>query len=135
VRVTRNLATVLLAAVALVACGGGDDDEQDAEQTVKDFVQATNDRDADKFCDELVTQEFLEGTTGATGDNARDACKRQLRSLKGLQVKLDEVKETKVDGDRATVTATIEAQGRKQDRDFKLVNEDGDWRLAGGSGE
>jgi hypothetical protein len=125
---TALLATVLGAA-ALAACGG--DGESDAEQTVKDFVTATNERDADEFCGELVSQSFLEQTTGAKGDKAKDACKKQFRSLKGLKVRLVEIKDTKVDGDEATVTATLEAQGQRQQQAFRLKKEDGRFRLTG----
>ena len=52
------------------ACGGGGDDEEDVEETVRDFVQATNEPDEDAFCGEFVTQEFIEQSTGANGDEA-----------------------------------------------------------------
>jgi hypothetical protein len=60
------IALVAVSAVALPACGGGDDKE-DIEQTVRDFVSATNDRDAGEFCGEIVTQEFLDWRQGRRG--------------------------------------------------------------------
>ena len=51
-------------------------------------MTATRERDADAFCDELVTQEFLEQATGATGDAGREACKREFNSLTGVEVEL-----------------------------------------------
>ena len=57
----RRLALIcLLVAVAMAGCGG--DDKKDAEQTVRDFVDALNTHDADRYCDELITKEFLEKT-------------------------------------------------------------------------
>ncbi len=50
---------------------------------MRDFVNATNERDADAFCDELFTQEFLESTTGASGDKAQDECRRQMKASAG----------------------------------------------------
>jgi Domain of unknown function (DUF4878) len=127
--VVRRIALIcLLAAVA--GCGG--DDKTDAEQTVRDFVQATSERDADKFCDELVTQEFLEQTIGATGDKARESCKREFSSLSGLRVDLVRIEKTKVDGDHATVTAVLNRQGQRVTQELRLKKEDGDWKLAGG---
>jgi ketosteroid isomerase-like protein len=124
---------VLLAAPALVLPGcGGDDDKEDIEQTVRDFVSATNDRDADTFCGEIVTQEFLEQSTGATGDEAEDECKRQLEAIKGLEVELAEISKTEVDGDSATVRAVIETQGDSRPQTLRLEKEDGKWKLAGG---
>jgi len=129
-----RLANLLLAlfALGLAACGG--DDEKQAEQTVREFVKATNSRDTQKFCDELVSQQFLEQSTGAKGDRAREACRDQLKSLKGLKVHLDRVSNAKVDGDRATVRTVLSNQGQKQDQVFRLKKEDGDWKLAGGAG-
>jgi Domain of unknown function (DUF4878) len=125
----------MLCAVALLAgCGGGGDDTEEAEQVVRDFVTATNDRDADTFCGELVTQEFLEQTTGATGDKADDECHRQLEAIKGLEVELVKITKTEVDGDKATVRATVKTQGATGTQSFLLEKEDGDWKLAGGSG-
>lgn len=129
----RPVPIVLLAALTLglSACGGND--KQDAEQTVRDFVKATNQRDVNKLCDDLLTTEFIEQTTGATGGKARDACKQQLKTAR-IQLGLRGIKSTEVKGDKATVTATIELQGRAQDRPFALVKKDGNWRLAGGTG-
>jgi hypothetical protein len=126
---------LVLASVAvpvLAACGG--DDRKDIEQTVRDFVRATDQRDADAFCDELVTQEFLEQTTGAVGDGAKEACRQQLTAVTGLRLKLVRIGRTEIDGDRAVVRAVLEAQGRRQDRLLRLKREDGDWKLAGGRG-
>jgi hypothetical protein len=126
--VVRRTALICLL-VAVSGCGG--DDKKDAEQTVRDFVQATRERDADKFCDELVTQEFLEQTIGASGDKARESCKREFNSLRDLRVNLIRIDKTVVDGDSATVTATINSQGRRLKQKLRLKKEDGDWKLAG----
>jgi hypothetical protein len=134
--VTRALAPLLLACVALAACGGGGgaDSKEDAEQTVRDFVRATNQRDADRFCEDVVSQEFLEETTGAKGDQALEACKQQLKQLKGLKVKLVRIDKAVVDGDKARVTAVLETQGQAHRQLLRLKQEDGRWKIAGGSG-
>ena len=129
----HRVTVILVAAVmALAACGGND--QEDAEQTVRDFVTATNERDGTRFCEELVTQEFLEQTTGATGERAAGACRRQLESIRGLRLKLVKIRGTEVDGDSARVTVALETQGRTQVQSLRLEKEDGDWRLSGGSG-
>lgn len=125
----RRIALICLL-VAASGCGG--DDKKDAEQTVRDFVQATRERDADKFCDELVTQEFLEQTIGATGDKAKESCKREFRNLSGLRVDLVRIAKTEVDGDHATVTAVLDRQGQRITQELRVKKEDGDWKLAGG---
>jgi predicted PilT family ATPase len=127
--VARFAALICLLAL-LAGCGG--DDKKDAEQTVRDFVTALRERDADTFCDELVTEEFLGQFSGATGDKARESCKRELRSLTGLErVRLVRVERTKIDGDEGSVSAVIERQGQRLEQVYRLKKEDGDWKLAG----
>jgi predicted lipid-binding transport protein (Tim44 family) len=121
---------IALLVAVVVGCGGND--REDAEQTVRDFVTATNERDGQRFCEELVTQEFLEQTTGATGERAAGACRRQLESIQGLQLELVEIRQTEVDGDSAKVTVALETQGRSQVQSLRLKKEEGDWRLSGG---
>jgi hypothetical protein len=126
---------VLALAVGLSACGGGNDGK-DAQQVVRDFVQATNDRDGDRLCGQLLTQQYLEQATGATGKGAKDACKRQLDLITGLKLRLISVGKAKVNGDKATVRATIAISGQPTPRLFRLAKEDGSWKLGsqGGSG-
>jgi hypothetical protein len=133
--VARRLAPLLVgcAVVALLSACGGGDDSADIKDTVRDFVTATNERDGDRLCDELVTQDYLEKATGATGDQATDACKQQLDLITGLRLRLINVGEPKVDGDSATVRATIAIGSQRTPRRFVLHKEDGDWKLASGS--
>jgi predicted PilT family ATPase len=128
--VARFAALICLLAL-LAGCGGGDD-KQEAEQTVQDFVTALQERDADTFCDDLVTKDFLGEFSGATGDRATESCKRELNSLTSLEkVRLVKVESTKVSGDDATVTAVIERQGQRLKQVYRLKKEDGDWKLSG----
>jgi ketosteroid isomerase-like protein len=126
----RRRALLICQLVALPGCGG--DDKKDAEQTVRDFVEALNTRDADRYCDDLVTKEFLEKTTLSTGDEdkARESCKREFKNLT-VRVNLTKIEGTKVDGDKATVTAVLTRQGQRIKQRLLLEKEDGDWRLAG----
>ena len=127
-----RIALVLALAVALSACGGGED-SKDVQQTVRDFVAATNERDGDRLCGDLLSHEYMEKATGATGDKAEDACKQQLDLIKGLKLRLISVGAAEVDGDTAVVRATIATGGRRMSRRFQLAKEDGDWKLVGGS--
>jgi hypothetical protein len=128
-----RLAPLLVLAVLLGGCGGGGDDSAGVEQTVRDFVKATNARDGDRLCDNLVTQEYLEKATGATGDKANSACKQQLDLLTGLKLRLLHLGKPAIDGDSATVRATIAIGSQRTPRRFELHKEDGDWKLASGS--
>src|SRR4051794_17730332 len=129
----RRATVLLLAALGLAACGGGND-KQEAEQTVRDFVKATNTRDAAKLCNDLLSKDFIEQATGATGDKAKSTCKQQFKLFRGLNLKLIRINKTKINGSKATVDTVIDSQDQPQPRVFRLVKEDGRWRLAGGTG-
>lgn len=116
------------ALVALLGCGGGSDKEQ-AEDVVRGIAEATNDSDGERFCG-LVTEQFLEQSTGAEGDKAKDACEKQIDSIKNTKLKVTKITKTEIKGDEATVTAELSSRGRKRPQVFNLKKEDGDFKLA-----
>jgi hypothetical protein len=120
--------------LALVGCGGGgDDDPNEVRQTVRDFVKATNARDGEMLCGELLTQEYKEKFTGATGDNADQACRQQLEVTSGLRLRLISVGEPKIDGEQASVRVVLDTDGVQAPRLFRLEREDGRWKLSDGT--
>lgn len=120
---------LVVIAVAMLLTGCGSLGKADAEQTVKDFAKATSDGDGDKFCKELVSKEYLEKATLATGDGATDQCVRQISAAKGFDVKIVRIVKTKIDGDKATVTAELRRQGMTGPQVFRLKKEDGRFKL------
>lgn len=122
---------LLIVAIALAGCGGGDDGKDDAERVVRDFAKAVTESDGKTFCQELVTREYLEQTTGATGDNAVSQCEKQIDALKQGSLKITKIDKTEIDGDKATVRAQVETQGRKVPQVFRLEKQDGEFRLTG----
>jgi hypothetical protein len=132
--VVRVLPLLALLLLALAGCGGGgDDDAGEVRQTIRDFVEATNERDGDAMCGELLTQEYLEKSFLTTGDRAEEACRQQLEATVDLKLKLISVGRPKVDGDEATVRAVIDTDGVRAPRLFRLELEDGRWKLADGT--
>ena len=131
----RFVIPICLLALCVAGCGGGGgDDKAQAEQTVRDFVKAVNTRDADTYCDDLITKEFREKTTFATGDRASESCKREFKAIRGLHLRLDKFVGTKVDGDSATTTVRIGRAGSVTQQQIELEKDDGDWKIAGGAG-
>jgi hypothetical protein len=129
--VARVLPFLLL---ALAGCGGGgDDDPDEVRQTVRDFVEATNQRDGETLCGELLTQEYLEKSTLAKGDQAGEACREQLDQTVDLRLKLISVGKPEVDGDEATVRVVIDTDGVQAPRLFRLEREEDRWKLADGT--
>ena len=125
-----RVSLVLLAVSAgLLAAGCGSLSSDDAEQTVRDFAKATSEGDGEKFCKDLVSREYLEKATLATGDGATEQCVKQISAAKGFDVKVTKIVKTKVDGDKATVTAQLRRQGMTGPQVFKLKKEDGRFKL------
>src|SRR4051812_26446970 len=100
------LAALLIAVMALSACGGGND-ESEAKDTVRQFFTALQKRDAAKLCDRLLSKQFLKETTLGTGDPKQE-CRRQFKDLKATGFKLVRLGNVKVNGDDATVAVVIE---------------------------
>jgi ketosteroid isomerase-like protein len=130
--VARLAAPICLLALLAGCGGGGGNDRKAAEQTIRDFVKAVNTRDADTYCDDLITKEFREKTTFATGDKASESCKREMKAITGLHIELERIVSTKLDGDTATVTAVLKRSGQEIRQKLKLEKDDGDWKIAGG---
>jgi hypothetical protein len=123
--------------LALAGCGGGSggggDDAGEVRQTVRDFVEATNQRDGETLCGELLTREYIEKSTLATGDQAGEACREQLDRTVDLRLRLISIGRTEVDGDEATVRVVLDTDGVQAPRLFRLEREDGRWKLADGT--
>jgi ketosteroid isomerase-like protein len=124
-----------LLALLVAGCGGGGgDDKEKVQQTVRDFVKAVNTRDGDRYCDDLITKEFREKTTFATGDRASESCKREFKAIKGLRLRLDKIVSTEVDGDTAKITVRIGRAGSVTRQQIQLQKDGGDWKISGGAG-
>jgi hypothetical protein len=115
-------------ALALGGCGGGDS-EGDAARVVREYFTAANERDADKYCDELVTDAFLQQTTLATGDGARRECREQLKTVKRPRIEVVDIKRTEIQDDRASVIAELSVGVERREQTFELVKEGGEFRL------
>ena len=128
--VQRRLTLAVLALALIPAACGGGPDADDAESTVRDFADAVSGSDAEKLCQDVLSREARQKVSGATGDDSKDQCEKELGSTRGRPIEIRRIVSKKVDGDRATVIAEVE-EGRATRRQvFELENEDGDFRLS-----
>ena len=131
----RSLLPSLLLVLALAGCGGPDED--DVEDAIRGWAEAANERDAEAFCNDYVTEDFAEGVSGATGDNAREQCEKLFEVTQpGLKIVILDVSRIEIDGDKATAIVRREATGSGVvNQRFELEREDGEFRVArSGSG-
>jgi len=130
--VLRTALLIVLAALTLASCGGGGNDGDDPEQVVRDFAVATNERDTDRLCEELLSSKFVAESTGAEAGDT-ETCKEQIGAVRGLRLEVVKINKGTVDGDDARVSAVLRVNGQRQAREFLLVKQDGAWKLAGGA--
>lgn len=128
-RVTLLTVLCVLPCAAVAGCGGGSD-KKEANDTVKAFVKAVDAQDAKKFCNELVSDSFLEGAFGTKGSAGKKQCEAQLKALKDVNLDLVDIKKTEIKGDNAKVTVDLETGGRKQTQVLPLVKQDDSWRVS-----
>jgi len=125
------IAGTIAAAAAGAGCGGEPDEQQQVQQVVRDFAKANTQSDGKAFCG-LVTRDFRERLTGATGEQVDEQCVKQVDALKGRRIEVLRIDEPKVTGDTATVTAELDFSGQRQLRTLRLKREEGEFRLTEG---
>lgn len=114
-------ALVLTCSFALVGCGGGGNTPGDA---VKDLTYAMEAGDAEKV------KELVPELSENLGDDKIETLVKQ--SAKEAEanggVKSITIDKEEIDGDKATVTATmVDGNGNSETDEFELVKKDGKW--------
>lgn len=125
----------VLAVVALLALRPGPDVEEEVRTTLDRYAAASRDKDYQALCDDLLASELV--------DRIRSAglpCEVALRTgLEGRQNPTLTVLGVEVNGDQALARVSGTAVGEvPATSTYRLVKEDGDWRIAtppGGAGE
>ena len=123
-RLWRVLVTCLaaLSLVAFAGCGGGG-----PEDTIKDYLDAAADGDADKACD-LVTDDFVDEELGGDCEEAIEQAGDELDDEQKDKIRDAEISDVEEDGDKATAKLEIEDQ---EDDEVELEKVDGDWKISG----
>jgi hypothetical protein len=121
------LATALL---ALSGCGpfGGESEEDKAGDALTELIDARNADDFGRVC-ELLAENVVNGIELSSGKT----CDKALEGVAGTggraqTVRIDEVR---VQGNRATVDATVGPTGEAgSSQSILMVKEGGDWKVA-----
>ena len=129
-RAIRVGLAIALAAALVTGCGGAGSDEDQVRDVVTSFVEAGKNRDAEEACsllssDQVKAVERLGG--GADCEQVLGGFFANADAA-GTEVKIEDVR---VEGDRATVDATVKAGsfGPKAES-ILVVREGGEWKLA-----
>lgn len=126
-----RIAPVLIALV-LAGCGAEESSMSEGERGVRDaaerYAEAIRAGDAQKICDEQVSQELKRKFGSLGADCVRDFFAPAVKEG-GPKFELV-VSSVKLAGDRALATGYVVEQGRKHDDGFPFVREaDGRWRV------
>jgi hypothetical protein len=120
---------VLVAALGPAACGGDDggNDEDAVRETVNRFIDATNDERFRTICS-LLAESEARSIESQGGGPCAQVLEGLPRSTADVRLRIDEVR---ISDDRAAVDATaITEDGTRQPQTLRLVEEDGDWKIA-----
>jgi hypothetical protein len=113
-------------ALALWACGGSDSD--DVKSSLEDYNQAVANKDADKACD-LLSDAAKKTIGGGSCVATLEAGFRLLQPKQLTAFKGTEIKNIKVNGDKATATITFPKDSGVPEQTQTLVKENGEWHL------
>jgi len=124
-RILVPLAFLMVAALAITACGGGGGDEDKIAEVIEKAATTSDPGN----CTELQTQRFNEQNTEQEGKAATKACEKEAEAGEN-QAEGAKVSNVSVDGDKATARVAFEGGSLgSQALEVALVQEDDDWKL------
>jgi hypothetical protein len=132
-------ALLAIAGAALTGCGGDDPaTPEGAEDTVRDYLAAFEDKDYDEVCDywteENQERSIEEWNDEFGSDEPVDSCEDMLRQGvvlveafgEELDLSIDSISSEETGDNTAEVTVVYKAEDQ-DDGNFQMVYEDGDW--------
>jgi hypothetical protein len=122
-----TFAALAILVLVLAGCGpfGGKSEEEKAGDTLTELVQARNEGDYARVC-ELISVQDLKKFKQA-GVSCEKTIRQRFGATASTTIRIEEVK---VEGDQATVDATVsQTGGAGFARTFRLVKEDGEWKF------
>jgi hypothetical protein len=124
------LPLLLIAALALGACGGGGSGSSgDEEGAIASVIEKSATTEGASKCTELQTQKFNEQEKAVSGKEATEICEEEAEKKEAPARSVD-VSNVKVNGESATAEAAITGSALNgQTVELELVKEGGDWKL------
>ena len=132
-------ACLAIAGATLTGCGGDDPaTPEGAEETVRDYLEAFEDRDYDDVCDfwtdDNQERSIKEWNEDFGGDEPVDSCEDMLRQGvllveafgEDLDLSIDSISSEETGKNTAEVTVVYEDESN-DDGNFQMVYEDGEW--------
>ena len=131
----RKVLLILGGLVVLALVVGGllfamndSDDGGSPEQAVRDFFEASKDKDCDRLVELVVEKSWSQGGT-VTREKAISQCTDEMESGPQLDTQLKDVETTSEKEDKAVVKVNYTLDDETVDTEIDLVKEDGDWKI------
>ena len=124
-RLLALVLTVFALPFALVAC---DEDNSEDEDRIIEALTASATTTDPNSCTEFQTQNFVEETSGQTGEKAVAECRRDQQE----EAVADSVDVSEIEIEDGTATSVVAFEGgfiSGQSLEVGLVDEDGQWKL------
>jgi hypothetical protein len=115
---------LILSAFALAACGSSGGEEGEVEEAIKTSAESTDPAD----CSKLSTQQFMEQTTGESGEAAVKKCEEEAKEDEGVESV--GVTSVEVDGSSATAEAALTGGSLDgQTVEVEVVKDGDQWKM------
>jgi hypothetical protein len=112
----------------LFAMGDSDDGDDSPEQAVRDFFEASEDKDCARLTELVVEKSWSQGGT-VTRESAIEQCSDEMEAGPQLDTELKSVDTTSEQDDKAVVRVNYTLDDETVDTEIDLVREDGDWKI------
>ena len=112
-------------ALGVPACGGSDSD--DVRSSLEDYNRAVANKDAGKAC--ALLSDAAKKTIGGSCEATLEAGFRLVQPKLLAAFKGTEIKDIKINGNKATATITFPKESRVRAQTQTLVKENGEWHL------
>ena len=126
--IVGGLVVLALIVGGLLFAMGDSDSDDSPEQAVRDFFEASEDKDCARLTELVVEKSWSQGGT-VTRENAIEQCSDEMEAGPPLDTELKSVDTKSEQGDKAVVSVNYTLDDETVDTEIDLVKEDGDWKI------